>query len=368
MNQRAVAAVADAIVPIIAEAIGEFLKPMLGRMAELEEQINALSSRPVEPGRPGKDADPALIVSAVDEAIAKALPVVIAEAAAAVPPGKPGNDIDPAEVYAEITRQVSALPPPVPGRDADPAEVISAASAAVRELLPAMLEPALASHGSALAERCDSLERRLAEVSERDPTESVDWEAMNQRVDEAIQKTFAALPEPKKGEPGVGITDGLVDMNGHLIVTFSDGRTKDVGRVVDPEANRAAIDRYIEAKFEALPKPKDGEDGFGLEDFEVDYDGERTVTIRFVRGDLVKEKAIKFPVVLERGVFSPDKAYERSDGVTYGGSFWIAQCDNPDGKPGDVNSDWRLSVKRGRNGKDVAAIKPPPQGPVKSGQ
>ena len=79
-------------------------------------------------------------------------------------------------------------------------------------------------------------------------------------------------------------------------------------------------------------------------------DGERTFTVRFVRGEKVKEFSFKVPVLIERGVYRAGQTYERGDGGTYQGSFWIAQKDTS-GKPGECDG-WRLSVKKGRDGKD----------------
>ena len=58
------------------------------------------------------------------------------------------------------------------------------------------------------------------------------------------------------------------------------------------------------------------------------------------------------PLVLDAGVYKPDVAYVRGDGVTWRGSLWIAQCDTS-AEP-EKSRDWRLAVKRGRDGKDGA--------------
>lgn len=115
------------------------------------------------------------------------------------------------------------------------------------------------------------------------------------------------------------------------------------------EYERRANDR-VEEFLKSIPKPKDGADGLGFDDMEVVHDGERSVTLRFVRGDVVKEFSFTIPSLIERGIFKAGDEYERGDGVTYNGSFWIAQCDTKE-KPGDGKT-WRLSVKRGTNGKD----------------
>lgn len=95
---------------------------------------------------------------------------------------------------------------------------------------------------------------------------------------------------------------------------------------------------------------KDGKDGLGFEDLLVLHDGERGVTFRFTRGELVKDFPVTFPCVLDRGVYVAGKSYEKGDGVTWAGSFWIAQKATAD-KPGDGATGWRLAVKRGQDGK-----------------
>lgn len=95
-----------------------------------------------------------------------------------------------------------------------------------------------------------------------------------------------------------------------------------------------------------------GRDAFQLEELELKLleDG-RTVEFSFGAGDTRISRVIKFDVVLDRKVYQRGKRYEKADGVTYGGQYYIAQRDT-DAVPGE-SPDWRLSVKRGRDGKDL---------------
>lgn len=104
----------------------------------------------------------------------------------------------------------------------------------------------------------------------------------------------------------------------------------------------------IQKAADKIPAPKDGVDGFGLEDLTFSDDGDGRLTFRFERGDLVKEHTMRLPRFVDRGVFRETEAYQKGDGVTWGGSFFIAQKDDPQGKPGQSN-DWRLAVKKGRD-------------------
>lgn len=107
----------------------------------------------------------------------------------------------------------------------------------------------------------------------------------------------------------------------------------------------------------------DGKDGLGFDDLSAELgDDGRTLTLRFARGDVVKELALTLPVPLDRGVYQADATYVRGDGVTYAGSFWIAREATTE-KPGS-SSAWRLAVKRGADGKDGAVPTPAPSGKV----
>lgn len=100
---------------------------------------------------------------------------------------------------------------------------------------------------------------------------------------------------------------------------------------------------------------KDGQDGLGFDDIEVAFDGERTFTLKFVRGERVKTfGTFTVPAVIYRGVFEQGKAYQRGDMVTWGGSTWHAK-DATTAKPGELGAEsraWQMAVKEGRRGKD----------------
>lgn len=75
-------------------------------------------------------------------------------------------------------------------------------------------------------------------------------------------------------------------------------------------------------------------------------DGGRT--FRWAIGETMHE--IKTAIVLDAGVWKEGATYAPGDGVTLGGSFFIAQTATT-AKPGK-SDDWRLAVKRGTDGRD----------------
>jgi len=96
----------------------------------------------------------------------------------------------------------------------------------------------------------------------------------------------------------------------------------------------------------------DGKDGLGFDDLSVVQLTDKRLKFVFESGERKKEFVIDMPIVIDCGVFGDGKEYKKGDGVTYGGSFWIAQKDNPNQRPGG-GSEWRLAVKCGKDGKDT---------------
>lgn len=165
------------------------------------------------------------------------------------------------------------------------------------------------------------------------------------------------IPESIKGEPGKDGRDGRDGADG-ASVALSDVEGMVEGKVaawaLDFERRAQGV---LERAIDRVPKPADGKDGrdgvdgLGFDDLSVKHDGERSLTLAFSRADVCKEFRVDLPVVIDRGVYKDDSAYQRGDAVTWGGSLWIAQKDSPDSKPG-TGDGWRLAVKKGRDGKD----------------
>lgn len=156
----------------------------------------------------------------------------------------------------------------------------------------------------------------------------------------------------EKGADGIGLAGALIDRDGNLVVTLTNGETKALGAVVGKDGAPGE-------------DGKPGQDGIGFDDMTLDYDGERTFTFLFQCGERIEERKFVVPVVLDRGVYRTDTGYAKGDAVTYGGSVWIAQADTK-AKP-DGSADWRLAVKKGRDGRDGAAKSAEDRAPLKVG-
>ena len=320
-----------------------------------------------EPGLDGKDVDPEFVSDQIDKAVVAAVaalpPAERGEQGPAGPDGEkgePGNDavLDLDYIQRSIADQVEARAAEWKGEPGDRGE-------AGPQGEPGAIGPAGA----------DGKDGRDGE--------SIDPEIVKEMVGAEVRDAVAALPVPQdgrdgvdgipgpqgepgaRGEPGIAGKDGsdglagqdgrdgaalagaFVDRNGFLILTLSDGTTRDLGQIVGKDGTDGAPGK------DGAPgrDGRDGQDGVGFDDLEFAYDGERTATFRFVKGDRVKEVPVRMPVVLDRGVFKEGTAYEKGDSVTWAGSSWIAQADTKE-KPGDGATAWRLSCKKGRDGKD----------------
>lgn len=120
---------------------------------------------------------------------------------------------------------------------------------------------------------------------------------------------------------------------------------------------------------EPVPGPlgangKDGADGLGFDDLVVEHDGERTFTLKYVRGDKTKEAgSFTIPSMIYRGMFTEGKTYKPGDVITYASAMWHClktTVVRPDGVIRDEVSGvggiqgkdfWTLVVKQGRDGK-----------------
>jgi hypothetical protein len=158
-----------------------------------------------------------------------------------------------------------------------------------------------------------------------------------------------------KGDPGadgVGLADAIIDRDGHLVLTLTNGRTKSLGEVIGRDG-KPGLDG----------KPgTDGADGLSLEDLDIEMVDERHFKVFARREGKAVEKVLRVPAMIYRSIYKDGETYEPGDAVTFGGSIWIAEKEVA-GKPGE-DSGWRLAVKRGRDGRDFE-VRDEPKGGIK---
>ena len=314
---------------------------------------------PVAPELPDISVMVKEAVATIPVPVAPELPDIAAlvdDAVKALPPARDGKDADPVDMDAVKTiliEAVAALPPAKDGKDADPVDM----DGVYRRV------------DEVLATGLDEYKKSVDNIRIPEDGKSVTIDDVRPLIDDAVSKAVAALPPARdgiNGKDGADAMDAFIDNLGHLVLTFSNGKTKDVGQVVGDDGVDCDFDgvwKLINAKLDSWPKPKDG---MGFDDLSVEYDGERTFKFVLVQGDRKKEFAFDVPIVLDRGIYADGKSYARGDAVTWDGSSWIAQTDGAKEKPG-TGKEWRLAIKRGTRGKDGVMTVPKAPAPVMLG-
>lgn len=183
-------------------------------------------------------------------------------------------------------------------------------------------------------------------------------------IEREVQRRVDALP---KAKDGVGVTGALLDRDGHLVISLSDGTTKACGLVVgrDGAPGLAGKDADTPAILEALTKQinawerpangkdgrdgLDGNDGLGFDDLSLVFDDAKGYRLRFKRAEVEREFPIAVP--FHTGIWQPGRSYVKGAGVTVKGSTFIALEETHGARP-EESKVWRLSAKRGADGKD----------------
>lgn len=159
---------------------------------------------------------------------------------------------------------------------------------------------------------------------------------------------------PEKGDPGEPGKDG--EPGAAAVVTYEEMlraceevHEKVVSRhVLDLE--RRATDA-IQRCIDRLPVPRDGVDGLGFDDLQSEYDGDRTLTLRFLKGGQKKEFTYRLPLVIDRGYFKKGAKHEKGDAVTHDGTLWIALKETTVTPSFAAKQDWRIGARKGEDGR-----------------
>ena len=189
-----------------------------------------------------------------------------------------------------------------------------------------------------LVKRIEELEARPVEIDVSDVVkELLSADGIKQLVGLEVDAFLTENPPPP-GKDGKSVT--LDDVSLFLDAAIA----KHV-----LELERRASDTIARA-IDKIPAPKDGRDGVDLTEVGLEFDGERTVTIKGRTGEVSK----RLPIPLWRGYWSEGVVAERGDILTHNGTAYIAIVDNPKCEPGVGKYDhvWKVFTRKGRDGKD----------------
>lgn len=314
--------ITDAMVAHTMKAVAAATAPLLARIETLEGQVKAAADRPVGVAEEKFAADLAAIesrmIKAADAAMQKAV-----EAQIAAVPEYPQPEPLP-DIAGMVAEAVAAIPVPRDGEDGKSVSVDDVAPI-IRDEIAKAMESVKAPE---LPDIAGMVSDAVGTIPAPQDGKSVTLADVSPLIEDAVTKAVSALPVAKDG---TGLAGALIDREGNLVITLSNGEVQKLGVVVGKDADPA----------------EPGRDGLGFEDLDFETDEHGRVTAKFHRGDLVK--SVRLPSIVDRGPYKAGDGYDKGDAVSYGGSLWIAQ--EPTGDKPDGSKAWRLAVKKGRDAK-----------------
>lgn len=267
-----------------------------------------------------------------------------------LPAPRDGKDVDPElvkeSILLEVGKAVAALPRPRDGEDGEPGR--DALDIVVLEEID---EAKVYPRGTFACHRGGTIYATRKTSPITDSLEEAGWRVVMNGIAEESEEGLSA---------GVVRRTSVYTSGAVMVRNLKVG--DDLAAMVGKRM--AAWERELEQRSEQvmeravakLPKPKDGKDGKpggSIEDFDIAI-RDRTLGVAMkINGEVVMRE-VKLDLPIERGVFQSGRKYEKGDIVTYSGSAFIAQCATS-AKP-ETNKDWRLFVKRGRDGKDAELL------------
>lgn len=318
MDHRAVTAMVAALAPVVHEHV---TRGIAAATAPLLDRIAALEARAPVPGPAGKDGR-GFTHAGTDGGGCLILTL------------SDGETINAGKVVAEDSV----------GRDE------------VRQMITANVEQAINERAQDEEEAAAAQVEAAAHIPIQDDRQGATSEEVRQIALEIVESRIADLPKPRDGVDGAPGRDGVDGKDGAPGRDGVDG--KDGAPGADGKDGRDGLAGVPGAPGRDGVNGKDGapgadgRDGLGPDDIEEELeDGGRVLVRRWKRGgEVVKEFRHVTAQPLERGTWREGHTYQRGDITTWGGSYWIALADTST-KP-ETSPDWRLSVKRGRDGKD----------------
>jgi hypothetical protein len=173
------------------------------------------------------------------------------------------------------------------------------------------------------------------------------------------------IPKPRDGLDGTAGADGVDGKDGKDArftqpLPYESGKTYEFGAWVTHDSGV-----WVAARRQVTTAPGEATDwdcvlpGVKAVKTSMLEDG-RTVHMTCLLADgSTHEDKFRLDIPLVRGVYAENREYEKDDICTFDGSWWVAQKSGALPRPGSDGTAWRLTVKRGKDGKDLK--QPAPQ-------
>lgn len=251
------------------------------------------------------------------------------------------------DIAAEVQRAVSALPVPRDGKDCDMETVKGLVTEAVRAI-PVPKDGKDGVNGK------DGIDGAPGEpgpkgadgVNGKDGRDGVDGGAGKDGVN-------GERGQPgEKGADGLGLAGAMIDRDGALQITLTNGEVKSLGPVVGKDGSNG----------------KDGADGASLDAFELEYLGDsHEIVVRAACGARAKE--VRYPAggLRPGGYWREGTKAKANEAWVHDGSLWIAKHETS-AKPETQSSDWIIGARKGRDGETIVkTVNGGPPAPIKLG-
>jgi len=150
----------------------------------------------------------------------------------------------------------------------------------------------------------------------------------------------------EKGADGLGLAGAMIDRDGALQITLTNGEVKSLGPVVGKDG-------------------RDGSDGVSFDTFEMEYLPEsHEMSVKASAGGRTKE--LRYPAggIRPAGYWREGTKAQAGEAWVHDGSLWIAVKDCQS-KPATNDDGWIIAARKGRDGERGASAKPIDNGPIK---
>lgn len=264
-----------------------------------------------------------------------------------------------AEIASQVAKAVAALPPGAAGKSitiedvrpvlVDAVSTIRAeADAAIKESLE-LAESARDMLLKAVSELRQPEDGKSVTLADVEPLLAGAVQAMQEHAAKALDAAIQALPAPVHGKDGadgqdgargadgvngadgVGLAGAMIDRDGVLLVTLTNGEVKSLGGVVG----------------------KDGSDGVSFDSFEMHY-LEEEHAIRVQASCAGRTKELRYPAggLRPAGYWREGTKAKACETWVHDGSLWIATKDTT-AKPETQADGWIIAARKGRDGQTI---------------
>jgi len=153
----------------------------------------------------------------------------------------------------------------------------------------------------------------------------------------------------EKGADGLGLAGAMIDRDGSLLITMTNGEVKSLGKVVGKDGQNG----------------NDGKDGLSLESFDLEYlPDSHEIALKAVCQGRTKE--LRYPAggIRAKGYWREGTKAVAGDAWVNDGSLWIAVKDCQS-KPGLNDEGWIIAARKGRDGERGTPGKVVSDAPIK---